>query len=72
MTYANVVVDLSAEAVDRLFSYAVPEGMAVAPGQLVEVPFGPRTLEGFVVSLSDACALPPEKVKPIRGVTRHG
>ena len=52
--YAQVVVDLSAEAVDRRFTYAVPEGMAVTPGQLVAVPFGPRTLEGFVVSLSDA------------------
>ncbi len=71
MTYANVIVDLSAEAVDRQFSYAVPEGMDVAPGQLVQVPFGPRTLEGFVVSLSDECDLPPQKVKPIRAVIRR-
>ena len=71
MTYANVIVDLSAEAVDRQFSYSVPEGMDVQPGQLVAVPFGPRTLEGFVVSLSDACDLPPEKVKPILRVVRE-
>ena len=71
MTYANVIVDLSAEAVDRLFSYAVPEGMDVQPGQLVAVPFGPRTLEGFVVSLSDTCDLPPEKVKPVLRVVRE-
>ena len=70
MIYANVIVDLSAEAVDRQFSYAVPEGMAVEPGQLVTVPFGPRTLEGFVVSLSDRCDLPPEKVKPILRLAR--
>lgn len=63
--YAQVIVDLSAEALDRVFTYAVPEGMAVEPGMLVSVPFGPRTREGFVVSLSDACDLPPEKVKPI-------
>ncbi len=68
--YAQVIVDLSAEAVDRQFTYAVPAGMDVRPGQLVEVPFGPRTLEGFVVSLSGSCDLPPEKVKPIRRVTR--
>ena len=71
MTYANVIVDLSAEAVDRQFSYAVPEGMDVQPGQLVQVPFGPRTLEGFVVSLSDSCDVPPEKVKAVRGVVRE-
>ena len=70
MTYAQVIVDLSAEAVDRRFSYAVPVGMDVQPGQLVAVPFGPRTLEGFVVSLSGECDLPPEKVKPILRVVR--
>lgn len=71
MTYANVIVDLSAEAVDRQFSYAVPDGMRVRPGQLVAVPFGPRTIEGFIVSLSDACDVPPEKVRPIARVVRE-
>ena len=28
---------------------AVPEGMEIEPGQLVAVPFGNRTLEGFAV-----------------------
>lgn len=65
MAYAQIIVDLSAEAVDRVFSYAVPEGMDLRPGQLVAVPFGPRTLEGFVVGLSDTCALPPEKVRSV-------
>ena len=71
MRYAQVIVDLSAEALDRVFSYIVPEGMDVVPGQLVAVPFGPRTLEGFVVSLSDACELPPEKLKPLIGPVRE-
>ena len=70
MLYANVIVDLSAEAVDRLFTYAVPGGMALEPGQQVEVPFGPRRLEGFVVSLTDKCQLPPEKVKNVIRVVR--
>ena len=70
MRYCNVIVDLSAEAVDRLFTYAVPEGMNLEPGQQVEVPFGPRRLEGFVVSLTDTCDLPPEKVRPVMRVVR--
>ena len=65
MKFANVIVDLSAEALDRLFSYAVPERMKLQPGQQVLVPFGPRRLEGFVVSLSDTCDLPPEKIKSV-------
>ena len=63
--FAQVIVDLSAEAVDKRFTYAVPEGMAVQPGQLVTVPFGPRTLDGFVVSLSESCDLEPDRIRPI-------
>ncbi|MBR1559632.1 MAG: hypothetical protein IJ646_05255 [Clostridia bacterium] len=40
MRYAEVIVDLSAEAVDRRFTYAVPEGLSLVPGMLVTVPFG--------------------------------
>ena len=69
--YAQVIVDLSADAIDRRFTYAVPEGMDVRPGQLVEVPFGPRRLEGFVTGLSDACDLEPGKVRPILRVARE-
>ncbi len=68
--YAQVIVDLSAEAVDRLFTYAVPGNMDLAPGMLVQVPFGPRRLDGFVVSLSETCDLDPERVKPILGLSR--
>ena len=71
MKYAQVIVDLSAEALDRVFSYVIPEGMDVAPGQLVAVPFGPRTREGFVVSLSDTCDVPPEKLKPLLRTVRQ-
>ena len=71
MSFAQIIVDLSAEAVDRVFTYAVPEDMAVEPGQLVTVPFGPRTLDGFVISLTDSCSLPPEKVKPVLRVRRE-
>ena len=70
MRFAEIIVDLSAGAVDRLFTYAVPDGMTVDAGWQVEVPFGPRSLEGFVISLKDTCELPPEKVKPIRRTVR--
>jgi len=65
MRYANVIVDLSADALDRLFSYRVPEDLDIQPGHQVLVPFGPRKVEGFVVSLSDHCDLPPDKIKSI-------
>lgn len=64
--FAEVIVDLSSEAVDRLFTYRIPAGMALMPGQRVEVPFGPRTLEGYVIALKEECGLPSEKVKDVR------
>ena len=70
MRYAEVIVDLSAEAVDRRFTYAIPEGMALQPGMLVTVPFGPRTMDGFVVGLTDRCALDPAKLRPVLRVAR--
>ena len=70
MRYAEVIVDLSAEAVDRRFSYAIPEGMALEPGMLVTVPFGPRTLDGFVIRVTDHCDLDPAKVKPVLKLQR--
>ncbi|HXH20832.1 MAG TPA: primosomal protein N' [Dehalococcoidia bacterium] len=39
------------------FSYAVPEGMALAPGDAVFVPFGRRTLQGIVVEATEVPAV---------------
>lgn len=63
--YAQIIVDIVHERLARTFSYAVPEGMALAPGQRVSVPFGRRRVEGVVLSLSEDCDLPPEKVKAV-------
>ena len=65
MKYANVIVDLSADALDRLFSYEIPDDMDIQPGYQVAVPFGNRRIEGFVASVSDHCDLPADKVKSI-------
>lgn len=71
MKYANVIVDLSAEALDRLFTYAIPDGMDILPGCQVLAPFGNRKIEGFVVSLSDDCTLAPDKVKKIIALVQN-
>jgi primosomal protein N' (replication factor Y) len=52
MKYAEVAVDAPAGH-ERTFSYSVPDGMALVPGQLVRVPFGSRRLQGVVFSLGD-------------------
>ena len=67
-SYAQIIVDVSAQALDRLFTYRVPDNLTVSPGQRVLAPFGPRKLEGFVISLSDEADLPDDKVKSLVGV----
>ncbi len=63
--YAQVIVDIVHENVAHTFSYRVPEGMTLAPGWRVAVPFGRRRVEGIVLSLSETCDLPPERIKPV-------
>jgi primosomal protein N' (replication factor Y) len=50
----------------QLFDYAVPHGQSVPPiGARVLVPFGARSLVGFVLGVSPTCDYAPDKVKPI-------
>ena len=63
--YARVIVDVANAEVDRVFDYIVPEGMALEPGAHVMVPFGPRTLDGFVVELREETQVEADKLKPV-------
>ena len=63
--YARVIVDVANAEVDRVFDYIVPEGVALEPGAHVMVPFGPRTLDGFVVELREETQVEAEKLKPV-------
>lgn len=72
MTYADVIVDITAKALDRPFQYLVPEDLEpeVEEGTIVEAPFGNgnRKITGYVMSLSHTARIDPEKIKPILGV----
>lgn len=58
-------MEIASASVDRVFTYRVPEGMALEPGQRVLVPFGPRRIEGYVTRLTGTCPLEEAKVKPV-------
>ncbi len=51
--YARVVVEVTARALNRPFTYGIPESLVgeAGVGSTVEVPFGPRQLLGFVVEV---------------------
>ena len=65
--YAQVIVDIAASQTDRVYTYRVPDGMAVLPGTRVSVPFGNRALEGYVLALTDEAGLAPERIKDLGG-----
>ena len=50
--FAEVVVDIAHTAVDRRFTYRIPEELSVSVGHHVQVPFGlgDHLKEGFVVA----------------------
>ena len=63
--YARVIVDISHAKVDKLFDYIVPEGMELQIGSRVRVPFANKTIDGFVLELSDACDFDQTKIKQV-------
>lgn len=70
--YANVIVDISHEKLDRAFAYRVPEHLEneVAVGMVVTVPFGRgnRSIKAYVIGLTDESEYDPDKVKEIESV----
>ena len=76
MKYANIIVDISMEKLDRTFQYRVPETLeeSLVPGMQVEIPFGNgnRTLTGYVLEVTDRCEYDLERMKEILRVSDKG
>lgn len=74
--YADVIIDISHEKVDRIFQYRIPAELleAVKPGVQVRVPFGNGNQErtGYVVDISVEPDYPPEKIKAVSAVDEKG
>lgn len=74
--YADVIVDISHEKVDRPFQYRIPRELseAVYPGVRVHVPFGrgDRDKVGYVVDISEQAEYPIEKIKSVTAVDDRG
>lgn len=63
--FADVIIDQDAKALDRVFEYKIPNNMNLQVGMRVFVPFGKRTLQGFVVAIKEKCDFDENKIKPI-------
>ena len=68
--FANVIVDISIEKLDRPFQYIIPDALAdrIYPGVQIEAPFGNRTIKGYVIEITDTPEIALDRIKPISGV----
>jgi len=68
--FAKVIVDIPSKQTNRPFDYKVPPLLRrwVEIGCRVGVPFGPRTLQGFVVGISETSEVDAARLKPIQSV----
>ena len=74
--YANIIIDITHEKLDKIFQYAVPSRLegALAAGCEVEVPFGKgnRLTKGYVIGFAEQCDYDPAKIKEIQDISQKG
>lgn len=72
MSYAQVIVDISHENVDRPFSYRIPSYLEqqIVLGSKVEIPFGKgnRLITGYVVGFREQVNYEESRIKDITSV----
>jgi len=70
--YANIIVDISHEKVDRPFQYKIPEPLRekIGAGSCVRVPFGAgnKEIKGYVIEITDRAEFDTEKLKEISAI----
>ncbi len=74
--YANIIIEISHEKVDRPFQYRIPDRLRgkISAGMCVMVPFGAgnRELSGYVTELTDTAAYEEGKIKDILRISDQG
>lgn len=70
--YANIIVDISHEKVDRPFQYRIPERLRpfLQVGMSVNIPFGMgnRLLKGYVIEITDVAEISEDRMKNVDSI----
>lgn len=73
--FADVIIDISHEAVDRPFQYIIPLNLTnvISEGVQVNVPFGKGNSlrKGYVINITDKAKWPIERMKEIDSVNKN-
>ena len=76
MEYADIIVDIASEHLDRTFQYAIPAELSgsIRPGSVVMIPFGKnsRVIRGYVTGLSRQPKVDPARIKEIASTVLEG
>ncbi|MDE7044712.1 MAG: hypothetical protein K2O97_06800 [Acetatifactor sp.] len=74
--YADVIVDISHEKLDKSFQYRVPERLreTLDTGMCVTIPFGNgnKLIRGYVIGLGGICKFDPARTKDIHDIVQNG
>ena len=74
--YADIIVDISHEKLDKSFQYRVPERLqgTLDTGMCVTVPFGTgnKLIKGYVIGLGGDCKFDPARTKEIHDIAENG
>lgn len=73
--YADIIVDISHEKVDRPFEYRIPESLLdeISVGSQVNIPFGKgnKLITGFVLDIKDKAVFDENKLKAIDSLVKN-
>ena len=74
--YADVIIDISHEAIDRAFQYVIPEDLApqIKIGCQVNIPFGRGNTmrKGYVIGITEHTDYDRSKMKAVDSVCTEG
>ena len=74
--FANIIVDISHEKVDRPFQYRIPEALLglPEPGMKVRIPFGSdnKLRTGYIIEITDEPEFDVSRLKEIDSVIEEG
>lgn len=74
--YADIIIDISHEAIDRAFQYKIPDELidCIEIGTKAQVPFGNgnKLRQGYVIGITDTPSYDEDKIKYIDSVDEKG
>lgn len=74
--FANIIVDISHEKVDRPFQYRIPETLKgkLTVGMAVMIPFGVnnKRIKGYVMEITDKVEYDEKKLKEVDSIVKGG